>query len=86
MWKCPKCGREFSRQDQSHYCDKPKTIDEYINTQGLNYGWNAVEIELERALIDADDGQKIQGQARLNALEAKVYRSARNASSGRPPR
>ena len=32
-WKCPKCGREFSRQDQHHFCDKPKTIDEYIDTQ-----------------------------------------------------
>ena len=32
-WKCPKCGREFSRQDQDHYCVKPKTIDEYITAQ-----------------------------------------------------
>lgn len=31
MWTCPKCGREFSRIDQSHFCgDAPKTIDEYI--------------------------------------------------------
>lgn len=30
MWKCPKCGREFSRQHQDHYCVKPKSIDEYI--------------------------------------------------------
>ena len=20
MWKCPKCGREFVRQNQDHYC------------------------------------------------------------------
>lgn len=33
MWKCPKCGREFSRQDQDHYCMKPQTIDEYIAMQ-----------------------------------------------------
>ena len=32
-WKCPKCGREFSRQDQDHYCVKPRTIDEYIAAQ-----------------------------------------------------
>ena len=32
-WKCPKCGREFSRQDQDHYCVKPKNIDEYIAAQ-----------------------------------------------------
>ena len=33
MWKCPKCGREFSRQGQDHYCMKPQTIDEYITMQ-----------------------------------------------------
>ncbi len=34
MWKCPKCGREFKKKDQSHYCgEKPKTIDEYILSQ-----------------------------------------------------
>ena len=33
MWKCPKCGREFSRQAQDHYCVKPKTIDDYIAAQ-----------------------------------------------------
>ena len=32
-WKCPKCGREFSREHQDHYCVKPKTIDEYISFQ-----------------------------------------------------
>ena len=32
-WKCPKCGREFSRENQDHYCVKPKTIDEYISIQ-----------------------------------------------------
>jgi uncharacterized protein YdhG (YjbR/CyaY superfamily) len=33
MWKCPKCGREFQRQDQQHYCVKPQTIDQYIAAQ-----------------------------------------------------
>ena len=33
MWRCPKCGREFARQEQQHYCVKPKTIDEYIAAQ-----------------------------------------------------
>ena len=33
MWKCPKCGREFSRQNQDHYCAKPETIDAYIAMQ-----------------------------------------------------
>ena len=34
MWKCPKCGREFKKKEQSHYCgDKPRNIDEYILSQ-----------------------------------------------------
>ena len=34
MWKCPKCGREFKKKEQSHYCgEKPKNIDEYILRQ-----------------------------------------------------
>jgi uncharacterized protein YdhG (YjbR/CyaY superfamily) len=32
-WKCPKCGREFGRQNQDHYCIKPRTVDEYIAAQ-----------------------------------------------------
>ena len=32
-WKCPKCGREFGKKDQSHYCEKPLTIDDYIRQQ-----------------------------------------------------
>ena len=33
MWKCPKCGREFNRQEQDHYCVKPETVDAYIAAQ-----------------------------------------------------
>jgi uncharacterized protein YdhG (YjbR/CyaY superfamily) len=33
MWKCPKCGREFSKKNQDHYCIKPQTIDDYIAAQ-----------------------------------------------------
>ena len=34
MWKCPKCGRSFKNENQSHYCGKaPETIDEYILAQ-----------------------------------------------------
>ncbi len=32
-WKCPRCGREFSKMNQDHYCIKPQTIDEYIDAQ-----------------------------------------------------
>ena len=34
MWTCPKCGREFKRTNQDHYCGKaPASIDEYILRQ-----------------------------------------------------
>lgn len=34
MWTCPKCGREFKRTNQGHYCGKaPETIEEYIEAQ-----------------------------------------------------
>ena len=34
MWKCPKCGRTFKNENQSHYCGKaPETVDEYILAQ-----------------------------------------------------
>ena len=33
MWKCPKCGRSFSREGQDHYCGKIETVDQYIEEQ-----------------------------------------------------
>lgn len=34
MWTCPKCGREFKRINQGHYCGKaPKNVEEYIELQ-----------------------------------------------------
>ena len=34
MWICPKCGREFKRTNQGHYCGKaPESVDEYIELQ-----------------------------------------------------
>lgn len=36
MWTCPKCGREFKRTNQGHYCQKaPETVSEYINSQPI---------------------------------------------------
>ncbi len=32
MWICPKCGREFKRTNQGHYCG---TVLEYINSQPI---------------------------------------------------
>lgn len=56
MWKCPKCGRSFKREGQSHYCGAaPKTIDEYILAQDegirdqLKYVREAIRDELPNA-------------------------------------
>lgn len=36
MWVCPKCGREFKRTNQGHYCGKaPENVNEYIEIQTL---------------------------------------------------
>ena len=34
MWTCPKCGREFKRTNQGHYCGKaPESVEAYIASQ-----------------------------------------------------
>ncbi len=36
MWTCPKCGREFKRTNQGHYCGKaPESVEEYMESQSL---------------------------------------------------
>lgn len=50
MWKCPKCGREFARHEQQHYCGKPNTIDEYIDAQDASVQPRLREV---RAIIHA---------------------------------
>ncbi len=36
MWTCPKCGREFKKMNQGHYCGKaPETVSEYIELQDV---------------------------------------------------
>ena len=56
-WKCPKCGREFSRQNQDHYCVKPQNIDEYIAAQDEKYQPRLREIReiLRKALPEAEE-------------------------------
>lgn len=58
MWKCPKCGREFKKNGQSHFCgEKPKTIDEYILNQEENKQQDLQHIRqiLHRALPGAEE-------------------------------
>jgi len=33
MWQCPKCKRDFKNTNQSHYCTKAESIDDYIAMQ-----------------------------------------------------
>ena len=56
-WKCPKCGREFSRQNQDHYCTKPQNIDEYIaaRDEQIRPKLNEVRSILHGALPEAEE-------------------------------
>ena len=56
MWKCPKCGRSFRHENQSHYCGKaPETVDEYILAQdeGIRSQLQRVRKVLRGSLPDA---------------------------------
>ena len=56
-WKCPQCGRVFKKQNQPHYCGKPQTIDEYIQTQDENIRPKLEERRaiLRKAIPEADE-------------------------------
>ena len=56
-WKCPKCGREFSRQSQDHYCIKPQSVDEYIAAQDetIQPKLNEIRTVLRSALPDVEE-------------------------------
>lgn len=56
-WKCPKCGREFSKKDQQHFCEKPQTIDEYIAAQDerVQPRLNKIRAILRKALPEAEE-------------------------------
>ena len=58
MWKCPKCGRTFKKENQSHYCGKaPETVDEYILAQaeGIRDLLDSVRRVLKGELPDATE-------------------------------
>ena len=56
-WKCPKCGREFGRQNQDHYCIKPQSVDEYSAAQEetIQPKLNEIRTVLRSALPDAEE-------------------------------
>ena len=58
MWKCPKCGRAFRKEGQSHYCGKaPETVEEYILAQDENIRepLQRVREVLQKELPDAQE-------------------------------
>ena len=58
MWTCPKCGRTFKKQNQSHYCGKaPETIDEYIaaQTEEAQQYLNEIRNVISAALPEAEE-------------------------------
>ena len=58
MWKCPKCGRTFKKENQSHYCGKaPKTVEDYILAQdeGIRKKLQAVRDVLRERLPEAEE-------------------------------
>lgn len=58
MWKCPKCGRAFQRENQSHYCGKaPETVEEYIAVwpEDIQLYLRAVREAIRAALPDAQE-------------------------------
>ena len=56
-WKCPRCGREFERQHQEHFCVKPQSVDEYIAAQdeAVQPQLNEIRSALRAALPDATE-------------------------------
>lgn len=57
MWKCPKCGRSFKKEGQSHFCGKFETIDQYIEEQdeGIWSRLNEVRQILHTAIPEAQE-------------------------------
>ena len=56
-WTCPKCGREFAKRDQHHFCDKPQTVDEYIQQQEerARPRLNEIRAIIRAAIPDAEE-------------------------------
>lgn len=56
-WTCPKCGREFSKKNQDHYCEKPQSIDAYIAAQpeSVQPRLQRVRTIIHEAIPDADE-------------------------------
>lgn len=83
MWICPKCGREFKRTNQGHYCGKaPETAAEYIELQPsethshlremVNAIQNSVPDAKERILWSMPTFEKAGGSISLSACKKHI--------------
>ena len=56
-WKCPRCGRGFSREGQPHYCGRVETVDAYIEAQdeAVRPFLNEVRQILREAVPEAEE-------------------------------
>lgn len=56
-WRCQKCGREFSKTNQDHYCLKPKSVDDYIATKNEEQQLRLEEMRLmiREAIPEAEE-------------------------------
>jgi len=58
MWKCPKCEKEFKKENQHHYCgDKPAGVDEYISEQSEEIQPILIKVRetIKKAAPDAEE-------------------------------
>ncbi|HEY8350429.1 MAG TPA: DUF1801 domain-containing protein [Clostridia bacterium] len=59
MWKCPKCGREFKKEGQHHFCGDASTmtVDEYIEAQlpEIRQILDKVRETIRKVLPDAEE-------------------------------
>ncbi len=75
MWTCPKCGREFKRTNQGHYCGKPpESVEEYIKSQPTEA--QAHLIELRRII-----SRSIPGVRERIAWSMPMYEKNRHSVS-----
>ena len=56
-WKCPRCGREFARNEQDHDCIRPQTVEEYIEVQKEEVQGKLRELRriLQEAIPEAEE-------------------------------
>jgi uncharacterized protein YdhG (YjbR/CyaY superfamily) len=59
MWKCPNCGRSFSREGQSHFCGKIETIDQYIEEQDETVRPYLIEVRIILHSVIPETQEKI---------------------------